>query len=177
MAWVQHRGSLCRLSISYSNCNVMTFCTRLRLREVIEHDGGHPIARSARITPARRGVLRIALELRALALHDLARCLIRTPPVLSGWRRCMIALCSGDPTRAICSTLIVQAFQSIGYPILPDIDRKLDEPNCNALPRVVAHSPSQPVRSARLRRVSILRGDQAAWSRTSTIETWHGPMI
>ena len=26
---------------------------------------------------------------------------------------------SGDPTRAICSTLIAQAFQSVGYPILP----------------------------------------------------------
>jgi hypothetical protein len=26
---------------------------------------------------------------------------------------------SGDPTRAICSSLIAQAFQSVGYPILP----------------------------------------------------------
>ena len=31
----------------------------------------------------------------------------------------MLALGSGDPTRAICSTLIAQAFQIIGYPILP----------------------------------------------------------
>ena len=33
----------------------------------------------------------------------------------------MIAFGSGDPTRAICSTLIAEAFQKIGYPILPSI--------------------------------------------------------
>ena len=31
----------------------------------------------------------------------------------------MIGFGSGDPTRAICSTLIAQAFQSVRYPILP----------------------------------------------------------
>ena len=35
----------------------------------------------------------------------------------------MIALGSGDPTRAICSTLIAQAFESVRYPILPIIER------------------------------------------------------
>lgn len=52
---------------------------------------------------------------------DLLRYLIPTPPVPVNWRRRMIALGSGDPTRAICSTLIAQAFQSIRYPVLPDI--------------------------------------------------------
>jgi hypothetical protein len=33
----------------------------------------------------------------------------------------MIALGSGDPTKAICSTLIAQAFHSVQYPILPYI--------------------------------------------------------
>jgi hypothetical protein len=33
----------------------------------------------------------------------------------------MIALGSGDPTKAICSALIAEAFQSVRYPILPDI--------------------------------------------------------
>jgi hypothetical protein len=33
----------------------------------------------------------------------------------------MLALGSGDPTRAICSTLIAEAFQSINYPILPEV--------------------------------------------------------
>jgi len=50
---------------------------------------------------------------------DLARYLVPTPPVPSNWRRRMIALGSGDPTRAICSSLIADAFQSIRYPILP----------------------------------------------------------
>ena len=52
---------------------------------------------------------------------DLLRYLIPTPPVPVRWRRRMIALGSGDPTRAICSTLIAQAFQSIRYPVLPDV--------------------------------------------------------
>ncbi len=50
---------------------------------------------------------------------DLARYLIPTPPVPSFMRRRMLALGSGDPTRAICSSMIAQAFQSVRYPILP----------------------------------------------------------
>ena len=54
---------------------------------------------------------------------DLARYLFPTPPVPVRWRRRMIALGSGEPTRAICSTLIAQAFQTVRYPILPRIER------------------------------------------------------
>jgi len=49
---------------------------------------------------------------------DLARYLIPTPPVPLRWRRrllvlvLVLVLVSGDPTRAICSTLIAQAFES-----------------------------------------------------------------
>ncbi len=50
---------------------------------------------------------------------DLCRYLLPTPPVPVRWRRRMLALGSGDPTRAICSSLIAQAFQSVRYPILP----------------------------------------------------------
>lgn len=57
---------------------------------------------------------------------DLARYLMPTPPVPRRFRRQMISLGSGDPTRAICSSLIAQAFQSVGYPILPISD---DEDN------------------------------------------------
>ena len=32
----------------------------------------------------------------------------------------MLAIGSGDPTRAICSTLVAEAFESIRYPILPE---------------------------------------------------------
>jgi hypothetical protein len=71
---------------------------------------------------------------------DLARFLIRTPPVPSRWRRRMIALGSGDPTRAICSTLIAQAFQSVRYPILPEISlEKLDDPACRDCYRELLH--------------------------------------
>jgi len=53
---------------------------------------------------------------------DLARYLFPTPPIPVRWRRRMIALGSGSPTRAICSSLIAQAFQSVRYPILPSIE-------------------------------------------------------
>ncbi len=52
-------------------------------------------------------------------IFDLMRYLIPRPPVPHHYRRHMIALGSGDPTKAICSTLIAQAFQHIRYPILP----------------------------------------------------------
>jgi hypothetical protein len=55
-------------------------------------------------------------------LIDLARYLVPLP-VPQRWRRRMIALGSGDPTRLICSALIAQAFKNVGYPILPAITR------------------------------------------------------
>jgi len=55
---------------------------------------------------------------------DLARYLLPQPPVPSSWRRRMIALGSGEPSQAICSTLIARAFQSVHYPILPEITRE-----------------------------------------------------
>jgi hypothetical protein len=54
-------------------------------------------------------------------VFDLMRYLLPQPPVPARWRRRMLALGSGDPTRAICSTLIAQAFQAVRYPILPDV--------------------------------------------------------
>ena len=43
----------------------------------------------------------------------------------------MLALGSGDPSRAICSTLIAQAFQSVRYPILPIIEAVASaDPRC-----------------------------------------------
>jgi hypothetical protein len=52
---------------------------------------------------------------------DLLRYLLPTPPVPTPWRRRLLAFGSGDPTKAICSTLIAQAFQSVRYPILPTV--------------------------------------------------------
>ncbi len=52
---------------------------------------------------------------------DLVRYLIQTPPVPNRWRRQLLGLGSGDPTRAICSSMIAEAFQAVNYPILPDV--------------------------------------------------------
>ena len=54
-------------------------------------------------------------------VFDLMRYLLPTPPVPVRWRRRLLALGSGSPTQAICSTLIARGFQSIHYPILPEI--------------------------------------------------------
>src|SRR5690606_25154657 len=57
------------------------------------------------------------------------------------WRRQLIALGSGDPTRAICSSLIAEAFQSVGYPVLPAItvDRHEDPVRHHAVAKAVFH--------------------------------------
>ena len=60
-------------------------------------------------------------------IFDLARYLLPTPPVPTRWRRRMIALGSGQPTRTICSTLIAEAFGRVQYPILPRIERLTSE--------------------------------------------------
>ncbi|MBS0420973.1 MAG: lipo-like protein [Proteobacteria bacterium] len=64
---------------------------------------------------------RIGHEYDLKNIIDLARYLLPVPPVPVYWRRRLLALGSGSPTRAICSTLIAQAFQSVRYPILPRI--------------------------------------------------------
>jgi hypothetical protein len=51
---------------------------------------------------------------------DLIRFLVPYPPVPVWMRRRMLAIGHGDPTRAICSTMIAEAFHAISYPILPD---------------------------------------------------------
>jgi len=55
---------------------------------------------------------------------DLMRYLLPKPPVPARFRRRLLAVGSGDPTQAICSTMIAQAYQLIGYPILPIIEHR-----------------------------------------------------
>jgi hypothetical protein len=57
---------------------------------------------------------------------DLARYLFPLPPVPHRFRRRMLAVGSGDPTRAICSTVIAEAFHHVHYPVLPEI-RHIDQ--------------------------------------------------
>ncbi len=71
---------------------------------------------------------RIGLEYDLKNLIDLARYLLPVPPVPVYWRRRLLSLGSGSPTRAICSTLIAQAFQSVRYPILPHVEQDGTEP-------------------------------------------------
>ena len=62
-------------------------------------------------------------------VFDLARYLLPLP-VPSSWRRRALALGSGEPTRAICSTFIAQLFQSVKYPVLPQVERRPND-ECN----------------------------------------------
>lgn len=52
-------------------------------------------------------------------IFDLLRYLIQKPAVPNRYRRAMLSLGSGEPTKAICSTLVAESFQHIHYPILP----------------------------------------------------------
>jgi hypothetical protein len=87
------------------------------------------ICRANGLTPDDRDSI-VAFMIEKLGLRydmrnifDLMRYFLPTPPVPVRWRRRMIAIGSGDPTRAICSSLIAQAFQNVGYPILPEITK------------------------------------------------------
>jgi hypothetical protein len=109
------------------------------LVEVTLNDGCHrlPLARyqgyntrlcrAVGLSPTQRQAVadymteRLGLRYDTRNVIDLARYLLPTPPVPRHWRRRMLAFGSGDPTRAICSSLIAQAFQSVPYPILPEI--------------------------------------------------------
>jgi hypothetical protein len=90
------------------------------------------ICRPVNLTPedqeqvSRFMIARVGLDYDLKNILDMLRFLIPLPiPVR--WRRRMIAFGSGDPTRAICSTLIAQAFESVRYPILPKIEKVAQE--------------------------------------------------
>jgi hypothetical protein len=63
---------------------------------------------------------RIGFDYDLKNILDLMRYLFPLP-VPQRWRRRLIALGSGHPTRIICSALIAQAFESVRYPILPKV--------------------------------------------------------
>ena len=90
------------------------------------------ICRAVNLTDAERmkvvdyAVSRLGMQYDIANAIDLVRYLLPQPPVPVRWRRRMLALGSGDPTRAICSTLVAGAFESIGYPILPDLQARDD---------------------------------------------------
>ena len=63
---------------------------------------------------------RIGFDYDLKNIVDLLRYLLPLP-VPQRWRRRMMALGSGHPTRIICSALIAQAFENVRYPILPKV--------------------------------------------------------
>ena len=65
---------------------------------------------------------RIGFDYDVKNIFDLLRYLFPMP-VPQRWRRRMIAMGSGHPTRIICSALIAQAFEHVCYPILPRVTR------------------------------------------------------
>ena len=82
-------------------------------------------------------------------VFDLVRYLVPTPPIPRRFRRRMIALGSGDPTRSICSTLIAEAFERIQYPILPDVEQVavkqgMSEFSCEEILHIRHHSLYTP---------------------------------
>ena len=107
------------------------------------------ICRPIGLTPEDRDkVIRYAVDRIGYAydlknIIDLMRYFLPQPPVPASWRRRMIALGSGEPTRAICSTLIAQAFESVGYPILPEV-RLADDQSRREILHIRHHSLYAP---------------------------------
>ncbi len=66
---------------------------------------------------------RIGFDYDVKNIIDLLRYLFPLP-VPQRWRRRLMALGSGHPSRIICSALIAQAFENVRYPILPKVTKK-----------------------------------------------------
>lgn len=85
------------------------------------------ICRARGLTPDDRNhvvdfmIARLGLKYDLKNIFDMLRYFIPKLPVPVRWRRRMIAFGSGVPTRAICSSMIAEAYGGIRYPILPEI--------------------------------------------------------
>ncbi len=85
------------------------------------------ICRAHGLTPEDREqvvefmITQIGLKYDLKNILDMLRYFFPTPPVPVRWRRRLLAFGSGDPTRAMCSSLIAKAFQTVRYPILPEV--------------------------------------------------------
>ena len=103
------------------------------------------IVRPVRLTPEDRNTV-VQFMVDSLGksydlknIIDLLRYLFPTPPVPVRFRRRMLELGSGDPTRAICTALIAQAYQSVRYPLLPCVERRADQHHAGHTERELLH--------------------------------------
>ena len=116
----KHGGPCCLIEVNLGEGCVATSLSRYQSYNT-------RICRPVNLTKEDRDYLvdfmvdKIGLQYDTKNILDLLRYFFPTPPVPVRWRRRMIALGSGEPTKAICSSLIAQAFQSIKYPILPEV--------------------------------------------------------
>ncbi|ABD04761.1 conserved hypothetical protein [Rhodopseudomonas palustris HaA2] len=92
----------------------LNYHTRICRPVGLSHEDRHTVCRYA--------INRIGFGYDTKNIIDLMRYLVPMP-VPQRWRRRMIALGSGDPTKIICSALIAQAFDAVRYPILPKITK------------------------------------------------------
>ena len=79
-------------------------------------------------------------------VFDLVRYLIPTPPVPTRFRRRLLSFGSGEPTQAICSSLIAKAFQLVKYPILPESWWSSNDPEQRHICYQVRHHSRFPPR-------------------------------
>jgi hypothetical protein len=106
-------------------CNLGEGCVAVPLSKYRTYNTR--ICRANGLTPEDRDhvvrfmIQRLGLKYDLKNIFDMLRYFLPTPPVPVRWRRRMLAFGSGDPTRAICSTLIAEAYEQIRYPILPQI--------------------------------------------------------
>ncbi len=114
-----------------------------------------------RTTVCRYAINRIGFGYDTKNILDLMRFLIPLP-VPQRWRRRMISLGSGDPTKIICSALIAQAFGAVRYPILPKITeartRRARKEICTSATRrstCRAISTSRPILKSSSRRLPL----------------------
>ena len=61
-------------------------------------------------------------------IFDLIRFIYPNPPVPKRYRRNLIGIGAGSPTKAICSTLIAKGFEQANHPILP-LESNFDKAN------------------------------------------------
>jgi hypothetical protein len=86
------------------------------------------ICRARGLTPEDRDHVvgfmleRLGLKYDTKNIFDMLRYFFPVPMPVR-WRRRALAFGSGDPTRAICSSMIAEAYEGIRYPILPEITR------------------------------------------------------